>query len=475
LSETLVQEPTATSESEGSDNESSDNVSDEKPSQEKSFPRLDGEVFPLVAANAEVIVRCPWMGGAEVTLGDAMVSYPRIMTEEIADLIIADIYLLLANRVEESTEQEEDQLGEEIAEEEPDKKDKDKTNTKKESKKADTKTPSAKAVNGKHHKKPVIKHEKNLHKVLEKLSPKPIAKAVVPATSNIVVNQPATPAKNNKQFSKEPTNYEPKLLPKLPITNMPQLVESLAPAIPELANIISESEQPPASEKPIDEIPQRIYKEVFADKKDTQRRVELYEPQASESFLLAEKSPEDKTIKGDPYSEDYISIYSRPIPDNKPYETIAQEELKPVENLYADQDEYGNPSSTYEAEPVSEALAINIEPVIRIELENIIAAIDHETNPQEEVEELLYQLLNQVEISEARDVVKSLSLPAIKLYVAKEIEKTKKLEKTDKTLQDQGTHELIKKWVASVGVIKKAAARAAWIGKTALHLRSISS
>jgi hypothetical protein len=73
----------------------------------EAFPRLDGELMPLIAANAEVIVSCRWMGGAEVSLSTAMINYPVPMTEEIAGQIIADVYELLANRVTEETEEEE--------------------------------------------------------------------------------------------------------------------------------------------------------------------------------------------------------------------------------------------------------------------------------------------------------------------------------------------------------------------------------
>lgn len=63
-----------------------------------SFPRLDGEVMPLVAANEHVIASCRWMGGAEVTLTIAMINYPELMTEENADQILADIREFLASQ-----------------------------------------------------------------------------------------------------------------------------------------------------------------------------------------------------------------------------------------------------------------------------------------------------------------------------------------------------------------------------------------
>jgi hypothetical protein len=70
------------------------------------------ELMNFVSANQHVIVRCPWMGGAEVTLGEAMTtySYPPNMTEGDLPMVAAAVYELLANRVleEEQPDDEEE-------------------------------------------------------------------------------------------------------------------------------------------------------------------------------------------------------------------------------------------------------------------------------------------------------------------------------------------------------------------------------
>lgn len=59
----------------------------------------DYALFTLVSANAEVKVRCSWMDDAEVTLGDAMLAYPRTMTAADEPFLISVVNEMLANRV----------------------------------------------------------------------------------------------------------------------------------------------------------------------------------------------------------------------------------------------------------------------------------------------------------------------------------------------------------------------------------------
>ena len=64
--------------------------------EELLFPKLDGILFPIVLANAEVVAPCRWMGDAEVSLTVALNNYYQMMTEENADEVIADVYEFLA-------------------------------------------------------------------------------------------------------------------------------------------------------------------------------------------------------------------------------------------------------------------------------------------------------------------------------------------------------------------------------------------
>jgi len=73
-------------------------VENEYNAQELAFPKLDGVLFPLVVANAEVTAPCAWMGGMEVSLTAALNNYYQPMTEENADQVITDVYDFLANQ-----------------------------------------------------------------------------------------------------------------------------------------------------------------------------------------------------------------------------------------------------------------------------------------------------------------------------------------------------------------------------------------
>jgi hypothetical protein len=85
-----------------------------------SFPKLDGILFPIVVANADIIAPCPWMGGNEVSLTTALNNYYQPMTEENADTVIADVFDFLANRIviDESKELQETETQEDEVDDE---------------------------------------------------------------------------------------------------------------------------------------------------------------------------------------------------------------------------------------------------------------------------------------------------------------------------------------------------------------------
>lgn len=78
--------------------EEDDNQEAEVASDQLKFPKLDGMVFPLAAEYADVVAPCKWMGGAEVTLTEALNNYYQTMTEDTAEQIVEDINEFLANQ-----------------------------------------------------------------------------------------------------------------------------------------------------------------------------------------------------------------------------------------------------------------------------------------------------------------------------------------------------------------------------------------
>jgi hypothetical protein len=78
----------------------------------------DAELYALVSANAEKKVRCSWMDNAVVTLGDAMLAYPRTMTAADGPFLILIVNEMLANpviEVEDKPEKQEGEAEEELA------------------------------------------------------------------------------------------------------------------------------------------------------------------------------------------------------------------------------------------------------------------------------------------------------------------------------------------------------------------------
>jgi hypothetical protein len=69
-------------------------------------PTWGGSLTDLVRENAHVIVQCSWLGGAEVSLGEAMNSYPfpPNMTPADEPLVVAVVLEMLANPVVEETD-----------------------------------------------------------------------------------------------------------------------------------------------------------------------------------------------------------------------------------------------------------------------------------------------------------------------------------------------------------------------------------
>src|SRR5207247_9449197 len=101
--------------------------------------------------------------------------------------------------------------------------------------------------------------------------------------------------------------------------------------------------------------------------------------------------------------------------------------------------------------------------------------IINEVEGQEELEELFTELLDKVGIDYAPELVESLARLTFKWHLADEIEKLKNEEEIDKAPVGSGTHEIIKKLLAGLSIIKKVISQAGAIGKSALQLYIFNS
>ena len=120
-------------------------------------------------------------------------------------------------------------------------------------------------------------------------------------------------------------------------------------------------------------------------------------------------------------------------------------------------------------EQVNEILDKIIEVPAKLEArsgENIFIEVE----AQEELEELFTKLLDKMGIDYTPELIEALARLTLKWHLADEIEQLKNEEETDKAPQGIGTHEIIKKLLAGLRIIKKAMTHACAIGKSALQL-----
>ena len=102
--------------------------------------------------------------------------------------------------------------------------------------------------------------------------------------------------------------------------------------------------------------------------------------------------------------------------------------------------------------------------------ENVFA----EPEVQEELEELFIELFTNAGIDYTPELIESLVYLTIKCNLADEIQKLKKGAELEGASQGSGTHELIKKLLVGISIIKKAITHAGTIGRSAIQLYSLS-
>jgi hypothetical protein len=125
------------------------------------------------------------------------------------------------------------------------------------------------------------------------------------------------------------------------------------------------------------------------------------------------------------------------------------------------------------AEKLNQVLDKIIEVPVSVEAgagENIIT----EAEAREELEELFTELLDRTGIEHTSELIESLAQLTLRWHLTIELEKLKKEEETDTAPAGSGTHEIIKKLLAGLRIIKKVMAHAGAIGKSALQLYTLN-
>jgi hypothetical protein len=93
-----------------------------------------------------------------------------------------------------------------------------------------------------------------------------------------------------------------------------------------------------------------------------------------------------------------------------------------------------------------------------------------ETEAQEELELLFTKLLDILDIDSTPELIESLALLTLKWHLAHDLEKLKNEEEIDNVPQGSGTHEIIKKLLVGLSKIKKAMSYASAVGRSTLQL-----
>ena len=131
-------------------------------------------------------------------------------------------------------------------------------------------------------------------------------------------------------------------------------------------------------------------------------------------------------------------------------------------------------AESIEASPPETAEKINeiLDKIIEVPAK--LKASDKETiteaDAQAELEELFVELFDNAGIDHTPELIESLARLTLKWHLADEIGQLKTEEETDKAPQAGGTHEIIRKLLAGLSIIKKAITHASAIGKSALQL-----
>jgi hypothetical protein len=478
-----------------------------------------------VMANQHELVRCPWMGGAEVTLGEAMTtySYPPNMTEEDVPAVRAVVNELLANRVREN---EEDKIGEVEEEAEPKEEPSEENSNAELEEKVPVKTNDVgqnRNAEPQAHKKPISPRAVNEEKPEPKFSePQDLtdykAGALSKAQSNNIAaselgndarqlsheTPQVTPAKiasstsESTAYAASPYNArgsKPATITSSTSENSAQKSEIGAQLARDNPETITGHEGP-VNNSPGDAA--GLIDEKFAQAEGgptftvldqrigTDELINFDEEEISPNSIKDDFDSDDRysDLPGLEFLEDEVVVGEKAIILPKTENILGEPEQ--TENTNAEQPEqvdfdFGRAedllavlseyieSSEPEAAKAANELLYKINGVLaKLEADDVEDIIN-EAEFEEELEELFIELFDSLGINYTPKLAKSLALLTVKLHLADKIGKLKE-EETDETSQDNGTHENIKKPLVGSNTIRNVMPQVCAIGKSALQL-----
>jgi hypothetical protein len=479
----------------------------------------------IVSAYADTIVICQRLGGAEMTLSQAVntiwpPSEKGAMIKEGVASVMAEIQSMLANRPEEAEEKEE--LEEESATEESEevqtveakekraeaKENDGKTVDKNESPKALERLVEAdtepqlveRVVRNEHPSRPAGKAKKSsaAHngdmksvKAGAAVSPIIVSKSIASTAGASLPEAPAEPSisgtrgSHTKRLDEIGTSLNSEPEPMMDRAQIPSGQESESKPLQadaEGAYVLEESavlEVPPASidEQPLDSIDYLPDTDSPADFTEDEVQIEdfgIITLVPDESYVFAQAP----VLAGEEYylePAEEVLVSRQNLEPGLPELVIASQEriipanlaIEETEHILRQLSEELALSQPEAAEAVIEILDKIIE--VPAALKSDEGEITAQGDAQAELEELFTELLDKMGIDYTPQLIESLARLSIDWQLAERIEKLKP-EEPDSLPQGAGTHEIIRKLLAALSAIKKAITRASTIGQSALRL-----
>jgi hypothetical protein len=483
----------------------------------------------IVADYADTIVICQRLGGAEMTLSQAVntiwpPSEKGAMIKEGVASVVAEIQSMLANRpekVEENEELEEESGTEELEEEqtaeakekpaeakEDDRKNDDKNENPKAPErlvKADTEPqPIKRIVRNEHPSRPAGKAEKSsaLRSADMKsvnaeaaISPSNVSKDIADAAGASLREAPAEPSisgtrgGHTMRLDGIGTSLNSGPEPMTDRAQIPSGQESESEPLvvdAERTYVLEEtaaSEVPPAAinDQPlalIDYLPEIDGPADFTEDAVPIEDFEVTNFEPDEPYVFVQAP----VLEGEEYylePGEEVSVTRKNIEPRLPELMITGQEriipanlaIEETEHILSQLSEQLTLSQPEAAEAVIEILDKIIE--VPAGLKNDEGEIIIQDDAQAELEELFTELLNKIGIDYTPQLIESLARLSINWQLTEQIEKLEQ-EEPYRPPQGAGTHEIISKLLAALGAVKKAIARASTIGRSALRLYAFS-
>jgi hypothetical protein len=434
----------------------------------------DDELTNLVAANADVIVRCPWLGDAEMELSPAINSIQVQLTPENVDMVVAEVHQMLARAAEENAEEEETIADDEITDNKP--------------------KPKAEANDTKSAQESESIGKTDAPKRIIKTSEKANEKIVTPASDATAENSAQVAAKNisattqgaekiernaaaKKQTATKPENVQTVArttvkptshIPKKPTTKVTQ--DPIAEKVYDIDTPEHGGEKPVIKESPIDKVELIIPAEETMDVEEIMNpeQKKTKEPTIIETAVLNEIKPEMT-------SEDMVEFSNMSTTDtetntesNQPIEVDATPSFEEVTTQIV--------NKVYDSEPEDQAKIYEIiEQITEYAATQNRGEMD-ETESHQELEDLFAELLDILEIDYTPELIDDLAKTTIRWSsVPEEISFITEKDEPETEDQNHAGQSAKPKQSAFVNDLKKVLAQAYAIGRSTLKLCSLSS